>query len=226
MRGRIAVNTLYVTRGSGNCHKPFLAFSQVRKPFRLIEVDVLTGETKSDAYRALNPLGVVPYLVTGDGSGIRESDAMLWFICDGSPLMPETAIERALSLQWMFFEQSRLEPFISPARFLSHIAPDRGVGREADIAAWRHKARDGLTVLNGHLSDRDFMLGARYGITDIALFGYVHVAGEAGLDMAEFPAVSAWIERVTNTRDFAPLSALPLKAVRFSACLFAAATGG
>lgn len=220
------MNTLYITRGSGNCHKPFLAFNQVRKTFRLIEVDVVAGETKSDAFRRLNPLGVVPYLVVGDGSGIRESNAMLWFICDGSPLMPETAVDRALSLQWMFFEQSRLEPFISPARFLSHIAPDRGVGREADIAAWRQKAADGLAILNGHLTDRDFMLGPRYGITDIAVFGYVHVADEAGLDMAEFPAVSAWIERVANTRGFAPLSALHLKAVRFSACLNASTTGG
>lgn len=220
------MNTLYITRGSGNCHKPFLAFNQVRKPFRLIEVDVLAGETKSDAFYALNPLGVVPYLVTGDGNGIRESNAMLWFICDGSPLMPETATERALSLQWMFFEQSRLEPFLSPARFLSHIAPDRAAGREADIVVWQQKARDGLAILNGHLSDHDFMLGERYGITDIALFGYVHVASEAGLDMAEFPAVSAWIERVANTRGFAPLSTLHLKAVRFCACLYTSTTGG
>lgn len=220
------MNTLYVTKGSGNCHKPFLAFNQVKRPFRLIEVDVVAGETKSDAFRALNPLGVVPYLITDDGSGIRESNAMLWYICDASPLMPETAIERAVSLQWMFFEQSRLEPFISPARFLSHIAPDRGIGREAAIVAWRQKARDGLTILNSHLTDRDFMLGPRYGITDIALFGYVHVAGEAGLDIADFPAVSGWIERVANTRDFAPLSALPLKAVRFSACLYTSTTGG
>ncbi|WP_370677061.1 glutathione S-transferase family protein [Pleomorphomonas sp. PLEO] len=213
------MNTLYVTRGSGNCQKPFLAFSQMKTPVRLIEVDVLSGATKSEAFRALNPLGVVPYLVSDDGGGVRESNAMLWLICDGSALMPETALERALSLQWMFFEQARLEPFISPARFLTFIAPDRGVGREADIEGWRRKAREGLAILNGHLADRDFMLGPRYGITDIALFGYVHIAHEAGIDMAAFPAISAWIERVGTTPNFAPLSALHLKAAPFSAGL-------
>jgi glutathione S-transferase len=171
-------------------------------------VDVLKGETKSDAYRAINANCAVPYLQTSTGEGVGESNAMLWLVADGSDLMPRDALERARSLQWMFFEQSKLEPFISPARFLSFIAPDLGKGREADIATWRERALAGLSILDRHLQDRAFMISERYGITDIAMFGYVHVADEAGIDMKTFPAIIAWMERVTRTKGFIPLSGL------------------
>lgn len=210
--------TLYATRGSGNCVKPFLTMKQLGIPFATVEVDVLAGQTRSAQYLALNPSGTVPYLVTPDGVGVGESNAMLWLLADGSPLMPATALERAQSLQWMFFEQSRLEPAISPARFLGFIVPERGVGREAEIAAWREKARAGLTILDAHLARNDFMVGGRYGITDIAVFGYVHLADEAGIDMkAEFPHVVRWVARVQATPGFAPLSQLCADATAFGA---------
>ncbi len=200
--------TLYVTRGSGNCLKPSLALRQLGIPARILEVDVLAGETRSARYLTLNPAGGVPFIVTPDGTGLSESNAMLWLIADGSPLMPQGALARAQCLQWMFFEQSKLEPFISPARFFRHIVPARGVGREAEIAAWQLRAAAGLAVLEAHLATRRFLLGASYGITDIAVFGYVHVAAEAGIDMGGFPAIRAWITRVTETPGFVPLSAL------------------
>ncbi|WP_439594645.1 glutathione S-transferase family protein [Falsiroseomonas sp.] len=203
-----SVHTLYATPGSGNCFKPFLAFRQLGRAVRVVAVDVLAGEARSPAFLALNPVGGVPFLVTQDGTGISESNAMLWLIADGSPLMPADAQARAQSLQWMFFEQAKLEPCISPARFLGHIVPERGRGREAEIAAWRARGAEGLGLLEAHLRGRDFMLGERYGITDIAIFGYVHVADEAGIDLQPFPAIRAWIERVRRTPGFVPLSAL------------------
>ncbi|MDO1581753.1 glutathione S-transferase family protein [Rhizobium oryzicola] len=208
--------TLYVTKGSGNCFKPFLALVQLRQAFQVINVDILSGETRSDAFRAINPAAAVPYLRVESGEGVGESNAMLWFLADGSGLMPATPLEQAQSLQWMFFEQSKLEPFISPARFLSFIAPERGQGREQEIEGWREKARTGLAVLDAHLQGRAFMLGNTYGITDIALFGYVHVGAEAGIDMNRFPSVTAWMRRVEQTPDFTPLSALCATAKPFS----------
>lgn len=200
--------TLYATRGSGNCFKPFLVMTQLGIPFSTVEVNVLAGQTRSAEFLALNKTGTVPYLVTPEGVGIGESNAMLWLLADRSPLIPANALERAQSLQWMFFEQSRLEPCISPARFLSFIAPERGVGREADITAWREKARAGLTILDAHLTAHEFMVGNRYGITDIAVYGYVHVSSEAGIDMQAFPAVLRWMQAVSATPGYAPLSSL------------------
>lgn len=202
------MDSLYVTQASGNCFKPFLAASYSGYELDIIQVNLLAGQHRSEAYLNINGRGQVPYLVTANGTGIAESNAMLWLIADGSNLMPETAVERAQSLQWMFFEQSKLEPFISPPRFLTFIAPKLGEGRETDIANWIASAKSGLSTLDAHLSKNDFMLGQRYGITDIAVFGYVHVSGEAGIDMAEFPAVQRWIERVATTPRFRPLSEL------------------
>ena len=105
----------------------------------------------------------------------------------------------------MFFEQSKLEPFISPARFFTTILPQERLARAADIADWQTRARPGLSRLDAHLSDRNFMLRAGYSIADIALFGYVHVINEAGIDRADYPMISRWIDKVRDTAGFSPL---------------------
>lgn len=199
---------LYACLGSGNCMKPWLVMNQLGQTFDLHLVDVLTGEQKKDDYLAINPLGVVPYLETDGGHGIGESNAMLWYLADGTDLMPHSAQGRAEALQWMFFEQSKLEPFISPARFFSHILPQEKENRADDIAAWQDAARPGLARLDAHLADRRFALGDAYSIADVALFGYVHVLEEAGLDPADTPNVMAWIEAVKQTEGFVPLAQL------------------
>ena len=196
---------LYVCLGSGNCMKPWLALNQLGLDFELTVIDVLNGEQKSDAYRAINPLGVVPWLVTDDGQGIGESNAMLWYLAEDSALMPATRAERAEAMQWMFFEQSKLEPFISPARFFTTILPNERLSRATDIADWQTRARPGLSRLDMHLSDRNFMLRSGYSIADIALFGYVHVIGEAGIERADYPMISRWIDNVRDTAGFSPL---------------------
>lgn len=196
---------LYACPGSGNCFKPWLAMTQLGLPFDLALIDVLAGQQKSPEYLGINPLGVVPYLVTDDGLGIGESNAMLWYLADGTHLMPEARAGRAEALQWMFFEQSKLEPFISPARFFTTILPSERETRAADIAQWQTRAQPGLARLDAHLAARRFMLPQGYSVADIAVFGYVHVLEEAGLHLADWPAVAGWIDRVRATEGFLPL---------------------
>ena len=188
--------------------KPWLALNQLGAGFELTLVDVIKGEQSSDAYLAINPQGVVPYLITEQGQGLGESNAMLWYICDGTFLMPDDPLERAEALQWMFFEQSKLEPFISPARFFLHIVPEQKDARAADIANWQSRARPGLQRLNDHLADRTFLLRSGYSVADIAIFGYVHVLAEAGLNSETVPHIMRWIEDVRSTKNFAELCEL------------------
>lgn len=202
------MNKLYACLGSGNCFKPWLVMTQLGLPFDLHLIDVLKGEQKSDAYLAVNPFGVVPYLRAGTDQGIGESNAMLWYLADGTDLIPKTAAARAEALQWMFFEQSKLEPFISPARFFTTIVPDLAAERAVEISQWQDAARPGLARLNDHLANRTFMLEEGYTIADIAVFGYVHVLEEAGLSMAETPNIARWIDAVTKTNGFRPLAEL------------------
>jgi glutathione S-transferase len=124
-------------------------------------------------------------------------------------LIPADSYLRAQILQWMFFEQSSLERFISPARFFISIVPSRRAEKEKDIAVWQERGRQGLKILDEHLQSRQFVVGNQYTIADISLFGYTHVAEGGGFDFADFPAVSAWIGRVQETAGYVPLSALP-----------------
>lgn len=202
------MNKLYACLGSGNCFKPWLAMTQLDVPFDLHLIDVLKGEQKSDAYLAINPFGVVPYLRTGTDCGIGESNAMLWYLAESTDLMPKTPAARAQALQWMFFEQSKLEPFIAPARFLTTIVPDLAEQRAFEISNLQASARFGLTYLNDHLGDRTFMLNEGYTIADISIFGYVHVLEEAGLSMTDTPNIARWIDAVQQTDGFLPLKDL------------------
>ena len=199
---------LYACLGSGNCFKPWLAMSQLGISTELHLVDVLKGEQKSTEYLAINPLGVVPFMLTGGGHGIGESNAMLWYLAEGSHLMPQSPEERAEALQWMFFEQSKLEPFISPARFFTTILPSEREARAADIKTWQQAAIPGLMRLDAHLTTRTFVLSSGYSIADIAMFGYVHVMDEAELPMSDYPAIQAWVTAVEATDGFLPLSQL------------------
>lgn len=199
---------LFACLGSGNCLKPWLAMHQLGIPFEMSLIDVLSGEQKSPEYLSINPLGVVPYMITSDGQGIGESNAMLWYLAEGTDLMPHSRADRAEALQWMFFEQSKLEPFISPARFMTTIAPHLGADRQDDILRWQTAAKPGLARLNVHLSDRQFVLSQGYSIADIALFGYVHVLDEAGLIMSDYPMVERWCAEINQTKAFRPLQDL------------------
>lgn len=196
---------LYACLGSGNCFKPWLALNQLGIPFEMSLIDVLNGEQKSREYLAISPLGVVPHLVTKSGKNLGESNAMLWYLAEGSRLVPASREERAEALQWMFFEQSKLEPFISPARFFTTILPDERENRANDIADWQASAETGLFRLDAHLEGRDFMLASGYSVADIAVFGYVHVLEEAGLTQNDYPAIKQWLTNVEKTEGFRPL---------------------
>jgi len=201
-------NKLFACIGSGNCFKAWLAMKQLDKPFDFHLIDVLAGEQKSPDFLKVNPAGVVPFLETEAGVGIGESNAMLWYLAEGTTLMPKSAEERAKALQWMFFEQSKLEPFISPARFFTTILPSMKDERAADIAQWQEKALPGLARLNTHLERSRFVLASGYSLADIAVYGYTHVIDEAGIPFDAYPAIARWKAAVEATPGFMPLSAM------------------
>lgn len=205
---------LFACLGSGNCFKPWLVLHQLNIPFELRLLDVIAGEQTSNWFLKLNPNGVVPFMVIEDGTGLGESNAMLWYLSEGTYLMPTTPVERAIAQQWMYFEQSKLEPHISPARFFTTILPQERKSRALDIAQWQAAAVPGLTRLNGHLSEQKFMLPSKYSIADISVFSYVHVMEEAGITLADYPAIARWIEDVRQTPKFRPLTELGFQSVK------------
>ena len=185
---------LYDYWESGNCYKIRLLLHRLGLEFELVELDILKGETRTPEFLARNPNGRVPALELEDGRVLAESDAILWYLAEGSALLPDDAWERAQVLQWMFFEQYSHEPFIAVLRFW-HFSGMAGE-HAAEIPERERRGYEALGVMERHLTDRSFFVGERDSIADIALYAYTHVAPEGGFDLERFPAVCAWIERV------------------------------
>ena len=166
---RLAVRRLYDFPDSGNGYKVRLALCQLGIPFEYAPVDILNGESRSDAFLARNPNGRIPLLELEDGSFLAESNAILFYLAEGTPLLPAERLARARALQWMCFEQYSHEPFIAVARFwLRH--PEASDYRPDELAARQARGREALAVMERHLAGAAFFSSAHYGIADIALF--------------------------------------------------------
>ena len=197
---------LYDYFDSGNGYKARLALAQLAIPYRLIEVDIDKGETRTAEFLALNPNGRIPLLALENGAYLAESNAILCYLAEGTKLMPSEALDRALVLQWLFFEQYSHEPNIATSRYwLRHglLTP----AREPLFAQKRLAGYAALAVMESHLATRDFFVGGSYSIADIALYAYTHVADQGGFDLARFPAVTAWLGRVRAQPGHVPLGA-------------------
>jgi glutathione S-transferase len=172
-----------------------------------VPVDIFNGGTLTDEFGRLNPARTTPVLETDAGDVLLESNAILVYLAEGSELLPDDPVERAHVLRWLFYEQAEIVPSIGSLR----VRLAAGVLEPGSPGAERYRAGGAATlrVLEGHLGERSFLVGERYSIADLCVYGYVHVAGEAGLDLSEYPAVSAWIERVEATEghvdDLAPI---------------------
>lgn len=196
------MHTIYATMGSGNCFKVQLLMRQLGISFNAVNIDVLKGETRSPKYLAINPNGKVPYLRLADGQGIGESNAMLIHLAEGTDFMPTDLLERTQVFEWLFWEQSSHEPYISPARFWIAIMPEGRAQRTEQIAEWHQGGNKALRIMDDHLAKNDFLVGNRYTIADIGLYGYTHVAHEGEFDMSQYPSVCAWMDRVSSTPNY------------------------
>jgi glutathione S-transferase len=197
---------LYNSAVSGNCYKVRLLAAQLGIPLELRELDVVDRSNRRDVLGGLNPALRVPTLVLGDGRPLGESNAILWYLGDGTAFAPIDPYERAQVLQWQFFEQYQHEPAIAVVRFL--IAYSGRADEHADLIAAR--TRDGyvaLDAMEGHLAGRAFLVGERYTLADISLYAYTHVAHEGGFDLAGYPAINAWLDRVAAQPDYITIDA-------------------
>ena len=142
---------LYSMQRSGNSYKVRLALALLNAPYQAIEVDILRGESRTPDFLAKNPSGQVPLLEVADGRYLAESNAILWYVCGGTSLAPESRVERAEALQWMFFEQHALEPNIGAAYFwLSLVKGGRDLQTHA-LEDWMERGYAALQVMENHL---------------------------------------------------------------------------
>jgi glutathione S-transferase len=193
---------------SGNGYKVRLLLTQLGIPFQRIEYDITRGETRTPEYlENVNANGRVPVLETEEGTLLPESNAILFFLAEGTPFLPEDRLQRARTLQWMFFEQYSHEPNIAVARAWLHVF-DVQMTEERRVALEERQKRgyDALGVMEEHLRSNDYFVGGRYSVADISLYAYTHVAGEGGFDLGGYPAILAWLERVSSRPGYIPIT--------------------
>jgi len=184
---------LYNSMVSGNCYKVRLLFAKLGIDYERREMDVFDRSDRVEVLGALNPALRVPTLVLDDGRALAESGAILFHFAEVTEYLPTDSFERAQVLQWLFFEQYIVEINIAMVRFweLAGIHPP-----EAELADTQRAGRGALKALDRYLAEREFLVGERYSIADIALYAYTHVAPEGGFELGPYENLRAWLTRV------------------------------
>lgn len=173
---------------------------QLGLAYERVSVDLFAGETRTEEYYARNPAGRTPVLVLDDGQPLAESAAILFYLAEGTPFLPSERYERARVHQWLFFEQNLLEPNVGTARFWKLTG--RALQQPEVFERMIEAGRDAVAVLERGLAGRSFLVGDGYTVADVALYGYAHVAHEAGVDMSGYPAIARWLARVEDQPGF------------------------
>jgi glutathione S-transferase len=188
---------LYDYAASANCYKARLLLALLARNYERIPIDIFAGDTLTDEYAALNPARETPVLELEDGAIVTQSNAILWFLAEGTDFLPESALGRGQVAQWLFFEQERVMNGIGGARFrtLTGRSPEAIPARIA-------LGESALTMLEDHLDGRVYLVGDHCSIADLSNYAYAHVADEAGFRLGDYPSISRWLERVRSQPGF------------------------
>jgi glutathione S-transferase len=197
---------LYDSAVSGNCYKVRLLLAYLGVPYERRELSVVDRSNRDEVLGGLNPAQRVPTLILDDGRPLGESGAILWYFGEGTDFVPKDQYERAQVLQWMFFEQYDHEPAIAVARFWLKYSgrPEDFADRLEERTAAGYRA---LAAMERHFEGREFLVGERLSLADIALYAYTHVADEGGFELGGYPAIRSWLERVAATPGHVPIDA-------------------
>ena len=186
---------LYDFPFSGNGYKIRLALAYLGFTVEYQIVDLLSGQTNSPEFLAKNPMGQIPVLELEDGTILRESNSILFWLAEGTPLISNDRLARARIVQWMCFEQSNIDKVLGRTRFLKRY-PDFMATTSADWDQWYATGYRALDVMESELRRHSFLIGDQFSAADICLYGYVHCAEEGGFSLERYGSVTRWREQV------------------------------
>jgi glutathione S-transferase len=197
---------LYDYLPSGNGYKVRLVLRYLGLPYELVEVDIKQGESRTPEFLARNPNGRIPLLEIPGGVHLSESHAIIWYLAEGSALVPADRLQRAQMWQWMCFEQYNLEPNIGTLRFWLASLHKTEAELGEKLVEKRRNGCAALDVLERGLQGRGFLVGERFSLADIALYAYTHVAPEGGFGLDAYPGIRAWCARVAAEPGHVPIT--------------------
>jgi glutathione S-transferase len=175
-------------------------------PYELVELDIKRGATRTPEFLAKNPNGRIPLLEIPGRGYLGESHAIISYLAEGTALVPADRLDRARMWQWMCFEQYNLEPNIGTARFWIASLGKSEAELGEKLEEKRRNGHAALQVLERGLEGREFLVGDRYSLADVALYAYTHVAPEGGFALEDYPAVGAWCARVAAQPGHVPIT--------------------
>lgn len=180
---------------SGNCYKIKLLMQFLNIEHEWKHIDILSGETHSSDFTAMNSNAKIPVLEINHSDYLSESNAILNYLAEGTKFLPDSGLERAKVLQWQFFEQYSHEPFIAVARYINKYLglPAERVQEYESKQAGGYKA---LSVIEQQLARTPFLVGNSPTIADISLYAYTHVAHEGGFSLEQYPNIKSWLARI------------------------------
>ena len=197
---------LHTAPRSGNGYKVRLLLGLLGMEYEIVNYDTKGGETHAPEFlKNVNPDGKVPVLELDGGAVLPESGAILLYLAEGTPFLPEEKFMRAQALRWMFFEQYSLLLNLSRPRLWRMWGVEITPQREAELEQFFEGGYRALSVMEGHLGDREFFVGHSPTIADVALYVYPSLAHEGGYDLGPYPMVRAWLDRVAALPGYVPL---------------------
>lgn len=181
---------------SANCYKARLLLAHLRREYDRSPVDIFGGDTLTEEFGRINPLRATPVLQVGPDEYLAESNAILVFLAQGTPYLPDDPLLRARVVGWLMYEQTDVMWNLGGLRF--RLLTGRLTPEDPDAVGRRTAGEQVLAHLDRHLARERFLVGDAYSIADIAVYAYTHVADEAGHDLERSPHVTAWIARVRS----------------------------
>jgi glutathione S-transferase len=191
---------------SGNSYKVRLLLGLLGTRCEIVNYDTKGGETHTPGFlENINPDGKVPVLELEGGTMLPESGAILYYLAEGTPYLPEEKRERARLLRWMFFEQYSLLLYLSRPRLWRMWGVEITAQKRAELEQLFEQGHRALGVMERHLGDyREFFVGERPTVADVALYVYPRICPEGGYNLEGFPAIRAWLERIAALPGYVP----------------------
>ena len=190
-----AAMTVYGDSISGNCLKVKFVADYLGLPYDWVEISVLTKQTRTPEFLAMNPAGQVPGVRFADDGILAQSNAIILHLAQNTDLIPAAPFDRALMYQWLFWEQYSHETAIAVLRFQKHYLKKADDQIDPNLVPRSEKV---LGIMNDHLDGRDYFVGDNLSLADVALVAYTRFAHEAGLDLANWPQVKDWVRRIES----------------------------
>lgn len=185
---------LYDYPASCNCYKVRLLLSNLGLTYQRVPVDIFNGETLTADYAQINPHRTTPVLQVGKNRYLQESNAILLYLAAGTAYLPDDPFQLAEVARWLIYEQTDVIPMIGGLRF--RFLTGRLERDDPEAIRRGDGGREVLALLETQLSTRRFFVGATYTIADIAIYGYSHLARDAGFELERFPFLQAWLQRI------------------------------